>query len=168
MIGRTMVLAGGLTGAAAFSQFPEYSQQYTQRLGGAVDALAEVVADFDADAAEVGLSREAALVDLAQGGQMGAQRAETMVETIDRHRRLADDLAALREAGPFTRAAQAGRFMDAEIARAAWADYKPALPLTFEGGVFAALGFAGFGLMLAALIAALRGLFRRRQPDAGA
>ena len=48
MILRALTLAGGLTGAAVSSQFPEFSQQYTQRLGGAVDALAVVVADFDA------------------------------------------------------------------------------------------------------------------------
>ena len=162
MIGRTIVLAGGLAGAASLSQFPEFSQQYTQRLGGAVDELSRVVADFDADAAEVGLSREAALVDLAQGGQMGAQRADTMVGTIERHRRLSEDLVAIRSVGPFTRAAQAGRFTDTEIAKAAWADYKPALPLTFEGGVFAAFGFAVFGLFFSVLVSALRRLYRRR------
>lgn len=164
MIGRGLVLAGGLTGAAALSQFPEYSQQYTQRLGGAVDELSRVVAEFDADAADVGLSREAALVDLAQGGQMGAERADTMVGTIERHRRLSDDLAALKSAGPFTRAAQAGRFMDVEIARAAWEDYKPAVPLTFEGAVFAGLGFALLGTALALVISFCRRLFRRRRP----
>ncbi|MEO1364377.1 MAG: DUF2937 family protein, partial [Pseudomonadota bacterium] len=61
MIARALMLAGGFAGAALTSQFPEYSQQYTQRLGGAVDALAEVVADFDASARAEGLSREAAL-----------------------------------------------------------------------------------------------------------
>ena len=43
MILRTMALAAGLTGAATLSQFPEFSQQYTQRLGGAVDELSAIV-----------------------------------------------------------------------------------------------------------------------------
>lgn len=168
MIGRVLVLAGGLTGAAAASQFPEFSQQYVQRLGGAVDELARVVAEFDADATEVGLSREAALVDLASGGEMGAQRAETMAATIARHRRLEADLAALKAAGPFTRAAQAGRFMDGEIAARAWANFRPAVPLTFEGGVFAALGFGVVALLLALLRAVLRSIFgRSRRKAAG-
>ncbi|NRB05388.1 MAG: DUF2937 family protein, partial [Rhodobacteraceae bacterium] len=47
MLGRAIALAGGLAGGLSLSQFPEFSQQYLQRLGGAVDALAVVVTDFD-------------------------------------------------------------------------------------------------------------------------
>lgn len=39
MIGRVLALAGGLSGAVGLSQFPEFSQQYLQRLAGQVDAL---------------------------------------------------------------------------------------------------------------------------------
>lgn len=147
MIVRALTLAGGVAGAAGFSQFPEFSQQYVQRLGGAVDELERVVADFDQDAADVNLSREAALVDLASGGTMGKERADTMVRTIDRHANLSADLAALQAAGPFTRAAQAARFRDSEIAQRAFENFKPAAPLTFEGATFAGAGFLS-GLML--------------------
>ncbi len=34
MLLRAITLAGGIVGAAGMSQFPEYSQQYVQRLGG--------------------------------------------------------------------------------------------------------------------------------------
>ena len=61
---RALILAGGVAGAAGLSQFPEYSQQYNQRLAGAVDELSHVVADFDASAAAEGLSREAALAQM--------------------------------------------------------------------------------------------------------
>jgi hypothetical protein len=150
MLMRALTLAGGLAGAAGLSQFPEFSQQYVQRLGGAVDELGRVVAEFDRDAADVGLSREAALVDLAKGGAMGAERADTMVTTIDRHARLAGDLAALQAAGPFTRAAQAARFRDTELAGRALENFQPALPLTFEGASFAGVGFlAGLALISA-------------------
>lgn len=163
MIGRVLVLIGGLAGATSFSQFPEFSQQYVQRLGGAVDALSEVVAAFDRDAAREGLSRSEALVDLAQAGGFGARRAETMAATITRRDRLADDLAALREIGPFTRASVATRFTDSEIARRTWDDFRPALPLTFEGAVFGGAGFlAGAGL-LSVLSWLLRLLFVRRR-----
>jgi hypothetical protein len=36
---RSLSLLGGLGLGLALSQFPEYAQQYTQRLGGAVDEL---------------------------------------------------------------------------------------------------------------------------------
>lgn len=163
MLGRALMLAAGLAGAAALSQFPEYSQQYVQRLGGAVDELRRFVNEFDADAADVGLSRSAALTDLRQGGAMGAERAETMTAVIARYERLSSDLAALRRAGPFTRAYRARSLGDAKIAGAAWQDFKPALPLTFEGGLFAGVGFlAGLGAV-GAVIALFRTVFSRRR-----
>ncbi|MFU1477196.1 DUF2937 family protein [Roseovarius sp. C7] len=136
MIMRAMALAGGIAGAAGLSQFPEFSQQYVQRLGGAVDELSRFISEFDADAARFDLSREAALADLEQGGRMAAARAESMRATLARHARLSGDLEVLRQAGPFTRAYEAGRLSDRELAEATWADFKPALPLTFEGGMF--------------------------------
>jgi hypothetical protein len=166
MIARALTLAAGLSGAAGLSQFPEFSQQYAQRLGGAVDELGRFVAEFDADAASLGLSRDAALRDLAEGGRMGAARAETVEDTIARYHRLRADLVALRGAGPFTRAYRARSLTDPDIARAAWQDFKPAVPLTFEGAVFSGVGFfAGWGAMALGL-ALLRWPFRRRSPAA--
>ncbi|MBU2982893.1 DUF2937 family protein [Lentibacter algarum] len=165
MILRALTFAGGLAGAAGLSQFPEFSQQYMQRLGGAVDELSRFVAEFDADADALGLSREAALVDLAKGGDMGAARADTVVGTIERHARLSDDLAALQGAGPFTRAYEMRRFTDREISSRALEAFKPALPLSFEGGVFAGAGFlAGFG-SLWLLLGLGRCMFSRKRQE---
>ncbi len=162
MFFRALTFAGGLAGAAGLSQFPEFSQQYTQRLAGAVDELSRFVAEFDTDAVEQGFTREEALVDLAQGGQMGAARAQTMDRTLARYNRLSADLIVLREAGPFTRAYRARSLTDTEIVQAAWDDFKPAMPLTFEGAAFAGFGFlAGLGL-LGGLIALIRLPFRRK------
>lgn len=159
---RALTLAGGITGAAGLSQFPEFSQQYAQRLGGAVDELTQVVAEFDADADALGLSRVAALDDLAQGGAMGAARARTMVRTIDRHARLSADLDALQGAGPFTRAYLATRMTDRDVAGRAWEAFRPAVPATFEGAVFAGVGFLAGLFALGAVISVLRLPFRRR------
>ena len=40
-------MIGGLALGVVLSQFPEYAQQYTQRLGGAVDELRIITEDFD-------------------------------------------------------------------------------------------------------------------------
>jgi hypothetical protein len=162
MLLRAVTLAGGLAGAAGFSQFPEFSQQYVQRLGGAVDELHRVEAGFDADAAALNLTRAQALDDLAQGGAMGARRADTMQGVFARHARLAADLAALESAGPFTRVYYAAHLSDAEIAARAWAAYKPAVPVTFEGAVFGGVGFLGGALLLGGLIGAVRRVGRRK------
>lgn len=163
MLLRTITLAGGIAGAAGLSQFPEFSQQYVQRLGGAVDELGRIVAEFDADAAGLGLSRDVALEQLAQGGAIGAARAETMASTIARHERLADDLQALSTAVPFNRANAAGRLTDREIAARACQNFRPALPLTFEGAVFGGVGLLAGMAAVGAVISLLRGVLRRRR-----
>ncbi|CUH64054.1 hypothetical protein TG4357_01041 [Thalassovita gelatinovora] len=161
MVLRILTVAGGIAGAAALSQFPEYSQQYTQRLGGAVDELSRVVADFDTSAQAAGLSRDKAL-ELMTGSDFVTRRRVDMERSIARHQRLAADLAALDGAGPFMRAYHLGHIRDGDIAARAWQAYQPALPLTLEGGIFAGAGFfSGFGL-LAGLLALLRAPFRRR------
>ena len=140
MILRAVTLAGGLAGAAATSQFPEFSQQYTQRLGGAVDALAEGVADFDASAGAVGLTRDAAL-DQMQGTAFLDRRRADMSATFARYDALRADLDAVQGQGPFMRAYHVTRLTDGQIARAAWAAYQPAVPLNFAGVSFALIGF---------------------------
>lgn len=161
MILRALTLAGGLMGAAASSQFPEYSQQYTQRLGGAVDALAEVVADFDASAATVGLSREAALGQMTGTAFLERRRID-METTFARHARLQGDLVAIQNAGPFMRAYHASRLTDGQIAQAAFAAYKPAVPLTFAGLTFAGAGFVAGAGVLNLLLRLVTWPFRRR------
>ena len=162
MILRGMVLAGGLAGAAATSQFPEFSQQYLQRLGGAVDALGEVVADFDASATASDLTREDALAQM-QGTPFLERRSADMTRSIARFERLSSDLETLQGQGPFMRAYNGTRFTDEEIARAAWEAYQPAVPVNFAGLTFAGAGFVLGSLALSLLFGLLRMSFRRRQ-----
>ncbi len=161
MILRAVTLAAGLTGAMGLSQFPEYSQQYIQRLGGAVDELARIVQQFDADADRVGLTRIAALSELQGGGAFGAEHARSMAATIARHDRLSNDLAVLDGAGPFTRARLAAHLGDPDIAARAWAAYRPALPVTFEGAIFAGAGFLLATTLVRMLAALISGAFLR-------
>lgn len=140
MIVRTTVLAAGLAGALAAAQFPAYSQQYMQRLDGAVDALAQVVADFDTSARALGLSREAALGQMT-GTPFVIARRQDMQRTFDRFAQLEQDLAELQAYGPFMRAYHARRLSDGDIARAAWQNFELSLPLTLAAGIFAAFGF---------------------------
>ncbi|MCZ0812075.1 MAG: DUF2937 family protein [Pseudomonadota bacterium] len=165
MLFRAIALAGGLAGAAGLSQFPEYAQQYTQRLAGAVHELDGVVARFDADAAGLGLDRAAALDDLRRGSRMGQARAQSMGEVLARHAALSADLAHLRGAGPAGLALNGWRFGDPAIAREAWAAFRPALPVSGAGVGFGAVGFMlGYGLSGGALagLGALGRLASRR------
>lgn len=161
MILRALTLAAGLTGAFGAAQFPAYSQQYLQRLGGAVDALSQVVSDFDASAAAEGLSRAEAL-DQLRGTAFVERRRADMVRTFERHARLRADHAVLQGQGPFMRAYHAARLTDAEVARRAWQSFQPTLPLSVATAVFAAGGFLLTVVVIAGLLAALRWPLRRR------
>lgn len=167
MILRGLTLAGGLVGAAATSQFPEYSQQYIQRLGGAVDALGVVVADFDASATAAGLNRDAALSQM-QGTDFLERRRVDITNTIDRHADLQANLAALEGEGPFMRAYHLPKLTDPRIARAAWDVYQPALPLNFAGLSFAAVGLLLGMMFMGAGLRLLAWPFRRRSTSANA
>ncbi|MEM8578135.1 MAG: DUF2937 family protein [Pseudomonadota bacterium] len=145
MIVRVLALAGGLAAGGVTSQFPKFSQQYVQRLGGAVDALEQVVADFDASAAAVGLSRSEALAQM-QGTDFLDRRRADMSRTIDRYDRLRADLADVQNAGPFMRAYHASALTDNEVGRATMEAFAPAVPLTPAGAIFAGTGFLA-GLM---------------------
>ncbi|MDC0738574.1 DUF2937 family protein [Cognatishimia sp. SS12] len=163
MITRAVVLAAGILGAAGGSQAPEFSQQYVQRLGGAVEELQRFVTAFDADAASVGLSRQAALQELAQGGSLGRARAESMRSTMAREARLSATLEAVTGAGPFMRSYAVAKMSDPALLSATWAHYQPALPLTFPGVIFAGGGFVLSGIAGAILVGCLRLLLGRRK-----
>lgn len=158
---RILSWIGALSGGAVTSQFPEFSQQYRQRLGGAVDELARVVAGFDADAADLGLSRSQALVELAQSGAIGAARAETMAETLTRMARLQADQAALAGLDAVQRVFNLRHFSDPELLQAVWASYAPAVPLTPGGAGFALAGLLA-GLFAVSALGALARLLVRR------
>ena len=161
MIGRILTLAGGLAGAVGLSQFPEFSQQYLQRLAGQVDALTQVEADFDRSAERAGLTRAAALDELGTAGFSG-QHAGDLRATFARAEGLRNDLAMLRLAGIYERLVMPHRMADAELLRATWADYAPAVPVTAAGLACAGIGFvAGWGVIGAALSLLMRP-FRRR------
>ncbi len=153
---RVLALAAGLSGAAALSQFPEFSQQYLQRLGGQAEALQKVVAAFDSSATRALLTREEALAEL-DGTRFLAQHQGDMRAVIARSERASADYALLRAAGPLERLALPHRFRDTETLQATWNDFRPALPLTVEGAASAGVGF-GLGW---AVLALLSGLFLR-------
>ena len=164
---KVLALVAGLAGGAGASQAPEFTQQYLQRLAGQVDALAVVVADFDASAAKAGLTRVQALEEL-QGSAFLDSRRDDMIRTFGRYAGLSADLVALRQASVMERLTMPWRFTDAATINATWADFRPGVQLTFEGAVAGGAGFAAGWLALQAVLSALFWPFRRwRREPAG-
>lgn len=164
MIIRILAFVGGVGGATVLSQYPEFAQQYTQRLAGQVEALGAVVADFDASAARSELSRAGALAQMTGTAFLEDRRAD-MLRTIGRYESLAAHHVALAEATPMQRLLMPHRLGDAEVLAGTWTDFVPAVPLTAAGGVAAAAGFLG-GWGAAGLVSPLfLWPFRRRYPE---
>ena len=158
MLWRMAVMAAGLGGGLTLAQLPEFSQQYVQRLGGAVDALAQVVADFDTSAAAAELTRDQALAQMT-GTPFLERRQQDMTRTFERHARLEAQLRDLQGAAPTARALGLLRGADREVTAATYAAYRPGLPVTSDGFFFGGAGFfaaAGATSGLRRLIARLR------------
>lgn len=158
---RILAILGGVSGAVTLSQFPEFSQQYLQRLAGKVDALTEIAVKFDATAVKNGLDREAALMQMSGTPLLVDQQAD-MRATLSQQAWLADNLAELRAATPLARLTMPQRMGDVDTLRATYADFRPALPVNTEGAVTAGLGYLGGWGVVGVFGLGLRRLFRRR------
>ncbi|RUT30292.1 DUF2937 family protein [Arsenicitalea aurantiaca] len=161
---RTLAFLGGILLAIALSQFPEYAQQYTQRLGGAVDELAIIAAEFDTAATDAGLTREAAIARFSQSGDSFLSgRGESMARTFARHAELSRLLADIRNADPLERLMRLPAYADTEIGLRTLENFRPAVPVTPEGFLYAGAGFFIGSLLVSALLWLLVLPFRRRR-----
>lgn len=144
----TGLIGGGLL-AVVLSQFPEFTQQYEQRLGGAVDQLRIIVGDFDASAAQSGLTRDEALSTYEQTGESFlADRSRDMKATFVRFEKLSTHLEALESADPIQKVTSFAQYYDPEVGSRAWQAYEPAVPVGVEGFAWAGAGMAaGYALI---------------------
>jgi len=138
------LLVGALAGGLTASQYPEYAQQYNQRLGGAVAELSVVIENFDTDAANQGLSRDQALIRYsASSDQFLLERGNSMAQSISRFENLKAHQQALIDAGPVEQFTAFTSHLDPKLLSDTLESYKPAVPVTATG-----LTFAGVGLLI--------------------
>jgi len=153
---------GGLGLAVTLSQFPEYAQQYTQRLGGAVDELRVITEDFDRAAEAGGLDRAAALQRYeAASDAFLADRGQSMSRTFRRYEELSRTLAQIEGADALERLRHLPAYLDTDIGRRTLESYRPAVPVTVEGIFYAGGGFILGYLVLSALVRLFALPFRR-------
>ncbi len=155
---------GGVGLALVLSQFPEYAQQYTQRLGGAVDELRVITEDFDRAALAGGLDRTAALQRYnASNDDFLAGRGMSMTATFQRYEVLSTTLARIENAGAVERFQSLPAFLDSDIGGRTLESYRPAIPVTMEGILYAGGGFILGYLVLSGLWRFASLPFRRRR-----
>jgi hypothetical protein len=130
-------------GAVIFSQAPEFMQQYLQRLGGHLDEARRQLAQFKKIAAQSGISMEQFIAQTNANSDVAvAKLGGVMSDAGERVEQLETAQAAIANASPLERPFAFFQHVDAEIANATWAIYKPAVPTTIEGLLYALLGMA--------------------------
>ncbi|HYP17956.1 MAG TPA: DUF2937 family protein [Opitutus sp.] len=148
-LGRALLGLGGgvldrvlcVLGTVAFSQVPEFMQQYLQRLGGHLDEARRQLAQFTRVAEQSGLTLDRLISQTATNSdQAVAKLSGVMSDAVARVETLETAQTALAQASVWERPFVFARHVDPEIAQATWTIFRPAIPTTVEGLVYAALG----------------------------
>jgi hypothetical protein len=162
---RVVAGIGGVALAVVLSQFPEYAQQYTQRLGGAVDELRIVTEKFDRDARDAGLDRQQALTRFeASSDEFLAGRGTSEAANFARYEQLSATLARIQNANAVQRFQMLPAYLDTDIGARTLENYQPAMPVTVEGILYAGGGLLVGYLVLSGLWRFVTMPFRRRYP----
>ena len=159
-----------VVGAVLFSQVPEFMQQYLQRLGGHLDEARRQLQQFTDTAAQSGLTLERFIAQTAANAEPAvAKLGGVMTGTVERVADLAAAQTALQNATTWSRPFVFVARLDLPIARATWGIFKPAVPTTLEGllyalaGMLVLLAFYHFGIKHAC-----KRIFTRRTKPAAA
>jgi hypothetical protein len=164
MIQRLADGIAAVVGAAALSQFPEFYQQYLQRLGGRLDQAAVQRDRIVAAATEHALAIQDYVRHLAENPDAvvrseGANAAAALADAA----RLNAAHDALVGATPWERPLAFARGFDPDLARATWERFVPAVPLSPESLIYGGVGLV-LGLTLLALVERIvLAPFRRRR-----
>ncbi|HWA11394.1 MAG TPA: DUF2937 family protein [Opitutaceae bacterium] len=130
-----------VAGAVILSQAPEFMQQYLQRLGGHLDEARLQLRQFQQAAEQSGLTLDRLITQTnANADPAVARLGGVMADAVARTDALAAAEAAIAHASLWARPFVFLRHLDPAIARATWGVFKPAVPTTAEGLVYAVLG----------------------------
>ena len=152
-------------GAILLSQFPASYDQYVQRLGGHLDQARVQVERIDAAARAEQMTRAAYIdVFLTSDRSPVARQGRIMRDQITDLDRLRAAQAALVPARTLTRPVRFARHVDRGLAGATLESFRPGLPLSSDGVIYAAAGALSGLLIAVGGQGALSVLRRRRRP----
>ena len=128
-------------GAVLFCQLPEFIQQYLQRLGGRLDEARRQLAQFTDVAAQSKLTLADFITRTSHNADESVARlAGVMSDAVTRVDSLNAADLAIRNASLWEKPFVFFANLDPSIARATLSIYKPAVPTTIEGLIYAVLG----------------------------
>jgi hypothetical protein len=151
-----------VAGAVLFSQAPEFMQQYLQRLGGHLAEARRQLEQFEDIASKAGRTLQELVAQYATNADPTVvDMGRLMGDTETRVSALSASEAALRNASVWERPFVFIRHMDSEIANGTAGVFKPAVPTTIEGILYALMGVVVILAVYHGLLAPLvRRIFR--------
>lgn len=140
-MGRILAFLLGIAGALVGSQGPAFTLQYMQNLQGRVDELRPIVEQYDADIAQFGYTREAAVEECKQATALLEAMCGSYRTVVERYEYLTAHLTELEAADPLVRPLLLSRTYDNDIVLSVREQYEPAAPATMNGAIYAGGGF---------------------------
>ncbi len=124
-------------GALLFSQAPEFMQQYLQRLGGRLDEALRHLDEVRSVALQSGIAMDSDAQALDKGSQGVASLLRLSLQRVEN---LQSAEISLRTASIMTRPFVFVSHLDWDTAHGVCSVYKPAIPTTLEGLIYAIVG----------------------------
>lgn len=135
-------------GAISFAQFPQFIQQYLQRLAGHMDEARRIVERYKLAADRAGMEFDPYVERFKEDSDpVVAEHGYIMAEAVERLDFLIRAVESLQQSNMFTRPFVFFGNLDTDIAWQAWLIFQPGVPTTVEGLVYALTGIAA-GLII--------------------
>ena len=168
MLFRPIKFSAGIIFAIIFSQLPEFSQQYQQRLGGKLDELSTVIEDFTEDANSSGQIVDDAIDTMQESGEdLIVNRGERISEYFSDFEQLKNQFERFTNGGLLQQIAVIVLSFDTDLVIATYEVFQPAIPVSIEGilltGVGFIVGYLFVGILFFIVKLFLRLIFRRRK-----
>ena len=141
-MGRFLAMLLGVAGAVLGSQGPGFTLQYMQNLQGRIDELRPIVEEFDANIAQYDYTRERALGECRTATGLLDALCTTYVSTVQRYELLTAHMAKLEGVDDNVRPLILAKSQMRDITVSVYEQYKPAVPTTVDGAIYAGGGFA--------------------------
>ncbi|WP_411819327.1 DUF2937 family protein [Hyphococcus formosus] len=141
-MGRFLAMLLGVAGAVLGSQGPGFTLQYMQNLQGRIDELRPIVEEFDANIEQYNYTRDQALTECRTATGLLDALCTTYVSTVQRYELLTAHMAKLESVDDNVRPLILARTQMRDITTSVYEQYKPAIPTTIDGAIYAGGGFA--------------------------
>ena len=126
---------------ALFSQFPEFYQQYLQRVGGQLDGIRLEISDLDQRAASVQSNRFQYIRRLLENGDPIVQNeGHSLARLLGRQIKLQRTFDDLNTSDTLWRSVRFAQHFSNDIAIPTLYSFRPAVPITVEGAYYFSLG----------------------------